>query len=129
MPSRAQIMLMAVGFRKKPIENMMSVWFDPAKQSCIGIFYELSTPPVTHLFLRCLHVSFIISQNHGSRSCRWGAIPSFPSRPLLPLPSPHPPFSFPSPPFPPLSRRTCCLSKVLTLLKQQVISINRFRYN
>ena len=64
MPSRAQIMLMAVGFRKKPIGNIMSVSFDPAKQSCIGIFYELSTPPVTHLSLRCLHVSFIISQNH-----------------------------------------------------------------
>ena len=30
-------MLMAVGFRKKPVENVMSVSSDPAKQSFIGI--------------------------------------------------------------------------------------------
>ena len=34
-------MLIAVGFRKKPVENMMSVSSDPAKQSFIGIFCEL----------------------------------------------------------------------------------------
>jgi len=34
-------MLMAVGFRKKPVENVMSVSSDPAKQSFIGIFCEL----------------------------------------------------------------------------------------
>ena len=35
------IMLMTVGFRKKPVENVMSVSSDSAKQSFIGIFCEL----------------------------------------------------------------------------------------
>ena len=46
----------------------------------------------------------------GSRSCSWGAIPSFLTPPLLPFPSPPPPFSFPSPPFPHLSRTSPPLS-------------------
>ena len=41
MPSTAQIMLMAVGFRKKPVDNMMSVSSDPAKQSCIALAHVL----------------------------------------------------------------------------------------
>ena len=36
-------MLMADGFRKKPVENMMPVSSDPARQSCIGVFYELGS--------------------------------------------------------------------------------------
>ena len=39
----------------------------------------------------------------GSRSCSWGGIPSFPSPPPLPFPSPSPPFPSPSLPFPFLS--------------------------
>jgi len=34
-------MLMTFGFRNKPVEKVMWVSFDPARQSFIGIFCEL----------------------------------------------------------------------------------------
>jgi len=41
MPSRAQMILMIVGARKKLVENVIPVLLDSAEQRFIGIFCEL----------------------------------------------------------------------------------------
>ena len=47
MPSRAQIMLMAVKFRKEMVEDMILVSCDPAEESFISIFCKLSRCRIT----------------------------------------------------------------------------------
>jgi len=41
MPSRAKTMLVAVKFRKKPVENMLPIVLDLIKQSFVSLFSEL----------------------------------------------------------------------------------------
>jgi len=47
MPSRAKTMLVAVKFRKKPVENMLPIVLDLIKQSFVSLFSELGRSWIT----------------------------------------------------------------------------------
>ena len=59
-------MLMTVGFRKKPVENMKWVSFDPAKQSFIGIFCELGRSRISGA------IEQTVDECHNERKLRCG---------------------------------------------------------